>query len=699
MKDTNTKVDILKGIHENYPQPIDHVQELVNWQVDQYTGGWTNHFGYERFDSTANDFDPFLTDHVDSLFYVQRHQGAQDSILFEQGGTLYHLNDFNGTLKKNVLSAGRVVPRSSEVGTQYCQFGKYIIYVNGYDRPSKSMLWPVTSYSVANYLVEYPLGFDNLPSAPVAWGVETDPTSTLVGDNKICIFFITSITSNLNDPKNKGVGITTNAAINKYRYKVSFVNTAGAESPISTDSNTITWETTNVNLRYAMAIEIPTGNNDVIARRIYRTKNFSDDGGADGSTYYFLAEIPNNADDFYIDDLPDSGLGSLAPVDTDSIPFPAMKCRFVGTFKDCLFIDGGRDDDLTLFYSYPAQPDRFAALNFVTLGHRNGGGLTGIFSYFNNMLIFREYSIDIVRGDYPNFQSSNLTRYIGTRATNTIVGVEGLGLLFLAYDGVYSININLDYNDNPTVRNVTPHLRDTFERINVDALTQASAVYSRKRREYIVHFPIDGSAVNNYGLVYHTDKGTWSVRQEIPAGQLIVNSSGDVIFGMNDDSATSNDEHGLMVLSRIRAAGSSISEDVMTDSPPFTSIMRSAWLDMGDSATKKKIHSVYLFIATGGDQDIPLSYYMDFNYNGQELTEGLRQQRPDFEDQEVYDKVLLDDGKYWEEPLVTTIRYDVHSAACSHFQWKIETNANVHVIGYAVDFTGSGMRVIKGKKL
>ena len=120
---------------------------------------------------------------------------------------------------------------------------------------------------------------------------------------------------------------------------------------------------------------------------------------------------------------------------------------------------------------------------------------------------------------------------------------------------------------------------------------------------------------------------------------------------------------------------------------------------MGDSATKKKIHSVYLFIATGGDQDIPLFYYMDFNYNGQELTEGLRQQRPDFEDQEVYDKVLLDDGKYWEEPLVTTIRYDVHSAACSHFQWKIETNANVHVIGYAVDFTGSGMRVIKGKKL
>ena len=62
---------------------------------------------------------------------------------------------------------------------------------------------------------------------------------------------------------------------------------------------------------------------------------------------------------------------------------------------------------------------------------------------------------------------------------------------------------------------------------------------------------------------------------------------------------------------------------------------------------------------------------MDFNYNSQELTEALRQQRPDFEDQVVYDKVELDDGAYWEEPLVTTVRYDVHSKACSHFQWKM----------------------------
>ena len=375
-----------------------------------------------------------------------------------------------------------------------------------------------------------------------------------------------------------------------------------------------------------------------------------------------------------------------------------MMCRYLGSYKDCLFIDGGRDDDLTLYYSLPSKPDQFAALNFMTLSHRQGGGLTGLFSYFNHLLVFREYSIDIVRGSYPNFLATNLVQHIGTRATNTIVGVEGVGVLFLSYDGIYSININLDYS-NPSVQNVTPHLRDTFERINKDAIAKASAVYSKKRREYIVHFPVDGSPINNLGLVYHTDKRTWSMRKDIPAGPMIVNQTGYVVFGMNDDSVSNDQEHGLMVLSHKRTAGSQVADEEMEDNPPLTSIIRSAWLDMGDPSTKKKIHSVYLFISSGGDQAIPLEYCMDFNYTSPEQTVGLRQQRPDFDDQVVYDKVVLDTEAFWEEPLITTIRYDVYSQACSHFQWKIETTEDMHIIGYAVDFTGNGMRVIQGKKV
>ena len=94
-----------------------------------------------------------------------------------------------------------------------------------------------------------------------------------------------------------------------------------------------------------------------------------------------------------------------------------------------------------------------------------------------------------------------------------------------------------------------------------------------------------------------------------------------------------------------------------------------------------------------------MDYYMDFDYNTVNTTSPLQLQRPDFINQNVYDVVQLDIGKYWEEPLMTTIRYDVHSKACSHFQWKVSTQQDITIVGYAIDFTSKGMRVIKGKKL
>ena len=87
-----------------------------------------------------------------------------------------------------------------------------------------------------------------------------------------------------------------------------FVNTAGAESPLSAESNTITLSTTGSKLLYAIPIEIPVGNSDVIGKTNISNAKLSADVGADGDTYYFVAEIPNNGDDFYIDDNPDTGL-------------------------------------------------------------------------------------------------------------------------------------------------------------------------------------------------------------------------------------------------------------------------------------------------------------------------------------------------------------------------------------------------------
>ena len=694
MKDTNVKIPNLGGLWEHYPQPSDSLSELENFTVDQTTGAWSNRVGFEKYSTTKTNWSPFGTDIVDSIFYVQKHQGAQASLLYEQGGTLYHLNDFTGSVQAAALSSNRTRPKVSELNTQYALYGQFALYVNGYDAPSKSLLYPVV-YSITlpdEYLIEYPLGFTFVPSSPVAWQVETDRTATGANGDTASIWF------EHNNKKDKGLGITTSGSTNQYRWRVTFINNAGAESPISTSSNTITWDTPSSKDRFGIPLELPLGAVGTLARRLYRTKNFSSDSTFDGDTYYFVTEIPNNIEEFFIDDYPDSGLGFQAPRDSDSIIFPSLHCRFTGIYKDCLFIDGGRSNDTTIYFSNPSKPDQYSALSFLNLGNRAGGGLTGLYGYFNFCLAFREDSIDIIRGDYPNFVATPLIQHVGTRATNTICSVPSKGVMFLARDGVYSIGGNPEYSDTPSVKNETPHLGDLFRTMNIDSLHKATAVYSPKHREYQVFFPVDGETSNNIGLVYHTDKQVWSIRKGFPVGCLAKNTDGDIYFGYNLP-ATSTEQRGIMVQSKIRAAGQEEIGDLLYDKAPPVSRMASAWLDLGDLTMKKKVHHVYLYVLTGGNQAIAMEYATDFNYNSVQTTKGQKIQRPDFKDQSVYDTVTLDKGEFWEEPLVTTIRYDVHSSACSQFRWAIETQADLTVIGFAIDFTVNGTRTIQGKRV
>ena len=145
--------------------------------------------------------------------------------------------------------------------------------------------------------------------------------------------------------------------------------------------------------------------------------------------------------------------------------------------------------------------------------------------------------------------------------------------------------------------------------------------------------------------------------------------------------------------------GQKVDESNIVDEDPPTSIMASAWLDMGDPSYKKKVHGVYLFIRTGGDTTLEMEIFKDYDYHNSYTSKAVKLQKPDFADQNVYDLVLLDKDKYWEEPIVTPIRFDVHNASCSWFQWKIKTDKDVVVVGYAVDYTISGTRIIAGKRL
>lgn len=689
MKNESFTVPLLKGISEQEPQLQDSLSELENWRTDTISNGWTNTLGYERYFLYRNDYVPFTNDKVDSLFYYTKHQGALDSIIIEQGGTLSQVFDFDSLPKLRTISNNRTIPSANEINTQYYQYGRFLFCTNGYDAPMKFVAKVVTGEASSDSIVVYPIGFGQKPTAPQVWGIETDITLTAgtTGD-------VASMWRSANNKYDKGLGSTTSGDTNKYRYKVAFISNTGSQSPLSDASGIVSWTTPATEYRYIIPVEITTGEKGIIARVIYRTTNM---GSSTDEIYYYVATIPNNTETMFFDDVSDNSLGAQAPSESDSILFPANKPRYITSYKDCLFIDGGINNNTTLFYSKPNRPDQYELLNYVNIDSNNGGGVTGLFSYFNFLLVFREYAIDIIGGDYPNFISTNLVRYIGTSATNTICSIYNLGIIFLSSDGVYIVSGNLQYGSSPDVTKISTPIQNTINRINTDCLAKASATYSYKHKEWVCFVPIDGETHNTLAIVFHTDRQQWSIRTGFPASNVITNKSGDIIFGHNQDT-TAPQECGLFVISDRRALGSTLGESGFTYNDPPTSIMRSAWLDMGDASYKKKVHYVYLLVATGGDQSVAMTYYTDYQYNSPTTTPTQTKiQVSDIPSQNTYDNVYLDTGKYWEERLYTAIRFDVHSKACSFFQWEIQTTKDMIVVGYMIDYTANGQKNIVGK--
>lgn len=707
MKNTTVQIKALSGLYEKLPQTQDGATELINWTVDKYTGGWDNRIGYERYNPIpTGSFAPFgtgavttKTNKIDSMFVFSRHQGAMESMFVEAGGTLYQLNENSGpSMDLKTLATNRTKPAANESSTQYTTYGKWLIVSNGYDKSFKYAAWPVHQSSVTFTPYIYDLGWNTVPTAPYAWGVTNWASGLTITGPSVSIYF--DITSNAGLGSNT---ITSGSAgdTNKYKYRVSYINNAGAESPLSEESTEVRWNTEapgGTQYKYAIYIEIPMGPSGTVSRRLYRTKNYGTAAVGTESDFYFVKDINNNTDDAVYDAVPDGALGSLAPDKTASILFPATRTRFSAVYKDCLFVEGGADNDTMLFYSRPTLPDQYEATSFIELGNRNSGGITGLHPYFNFLLVFRERGIDAIMGDYPNFTAVPISTEVGTRAINTVTNVPGVGLMFLASDGIYALSSNMEYSDSPGIKQISKHMLKTMNRINEDCLGKACAVYSPKWQEWHCYYPADGNDTPSLGIVYHLEKNAFSTRTEFPVSTLARDYIGNIFIGSTNEN---NIQPGVFVLSRKRANGQRLnSDDVIEDLSPPISTFRSPWMDMGDETVKKHVHFVYLYVLTQGDNPISIEYFKDFYYSGI-AAEGRKLQRADHNDQSVYNtaQVVTGSATPWEEPLATAIRYPIAQGSCSHFQFKINTTNDIVLIGYAVEFTAAGTKMIAGKKV
>jgi len=414
------------------------------------------------------------------------------------------------------LLSDRHVPTIQEAHTNYTPYGRYVIITNGIDGPIKYRGGDRT----------YPLGWDRRPG-------RLDVVTPDNFDQDIRPLNYVEATSNFELGQNEiegasifksqffeGVGFVTGSdGTNEYRYKVSFLNEAGSESPISEATQKIKWNTLDITKgtneyanRACPVMQLPIGPTGTVARRLYRTTN-------GGTVFQFLDQVSNNTDTVYVDYREDTQLGATAPNDSDSIIFPAPGGRFTATFKNCLFIDGGIADGSRLYYSQPNQPDTFKDTNFFEVGTREGGDITGMEVYYNSLLIFREQAIDLVRGDALNgFELVPFITGIGTKSHHCIINVPTIGIMFLGQDGIYAINGGLDGGSSLGIQKISDPIQQYIERISLDGLPHAVGVYTSQWREVQFYVPLDDGNQLTHALIYHIDSQSFSIRNNIEYG-------------------------------------------------------------------------------------------------------------------------------------------------------------------------------------
>ena len=633
------------GVEQKYKSADMNVAEdIVNARVDPVGGGWLFDRGIEAWWNPRNsltpglsvtDFEAYFVNPIDSLYVWARGGGEQVYHLLESGGRLYYwLGNKGTTAVANfyddlvLLQSGRHIRKVNEPGTQFISYGNRLLIINGYDKPiwfyggDKTRAWsfalPTPAPEVLDIQPGYLAGTDDLQDSTAA--PHFNSTSTI------------------------GLGDPSEAKQNTFDYKMTFITDTGSESPLSTP-NGLSWEcdaSASTQQRFGVVIKnFPTGPADggVVARRLYRTKNqkLPELSGAAEAQYYLVKQINDNSTDFLIDVIPDAELVDSAPSISDTSTI-STQWAFGATWNGSIWLAGGSRNPTKIIYSKQGLPEQFGAFDYFDVGNTGGGAITAIVAYYNNLIVFRQRSIDIVRiGNGGMYQVSQLTPEIGTTATNTIKLVPGVGLMFLTSDGIYALGGGLDGGSAISVQKISGGLVKETSYINKTYLPKATATYSAKEREYWVHYTPRGRTYNTRGIVYHTESGQWSFRRNINNEEdwkfafsaLATDVSGNVLLGTHPHwtgPATTLGSVGYLVGLHVWSGSTKWGKSLTSAAPTQTSLVwnaadvalpkcryESGWFDFGDASVKHRVFSVEADIIAFGDVDLELLWAADFN--------------------------------------------------------------------------------------
>jgi len=514
------------------------------------------------------------------------------------------------------LDVARPIPTATDLGTQYIQFSSYMVLINGDDYP--------LIYQGDRRLRR--AANTRIPSPPIA-SVPSLAISNY-GEEAVGAFIRGKQQSSnaklLQFPAGSGYGVGLGARqythydqtdkkqvvynepiINTYEYAISFITDTGSESAISTRSSRISWtgggvgqtdtdtdpHTKLVTATYGVSLRnIPTGPPGTVRRILYRTKNMGDERGGFGEELYFCTYIDDNITQTWLDAIPDTGLGSLAPLSFERIPFP--KCSIGAAFQNRLVVAGDPSAVYSIYYSDPGLPEQFSSSGIVNVSSARGGRITGLVPFNNLLIIFRESAVDALLNTGNGLQVVPVNASIGSLSPNTAVSIAGLGLMFLGADRkFYLLTGNYSGGSSIQITEASKTIGKQLRRINPSSLARAFAIYNPRDREYWCHVPSLSSPICDLGFVYHLDTQGWSIRSFDPAlSSATLLPEGYVAFGtLNSTQGWLRDPGSEPVRLGIQVWGGIGN---YADAARYPFIYESKWLHFGQPDSIKTIKDI-----------------------------------------------------------------------------------------------------------
>jgi hypothetical protein len=529
MKYITTKEIPAGGVDQRFQAPDNTAVDIINMRLDSTGFGWINDRGFEDFipDNTRSTSLSPPSDYSD-LFVWDRHRGAELYVISKKGTELFYEVANNSGLASSLwkshhtIAFNRTPSKPDDVGEQYVPFGRFCLILNGKDPMLK--FWGRDRTE--------PFGFVQNTPTPEVLGPDPEYFEGTCEDSPPTV---STFPYNGNDTiggisfgvgSGTGLGNKDEDKASAYRYKVSFITDTGSESPLSSYQE-VSWINVNDGLTYATFFQnLPMGPPGTVARRIYRTKNMGSlRGDLVNDVFFFVDQIDDNVTRNYYDVKPDQLLVVEAPDSASSVVI-SNSLRYGASWDGRMWLAGGQGTETKIIYSERGLPEQFGAFNTFDVGNKKGGSITALIPYYDNLIIFRELAIEVIRpAGSGTYVCTTLSSNIGTTASNAITAVHGKGLFFLSYDGIYTFAGGTLGGSQVSVVRISDGINREMARISKTALAKASAAYSDKEKEWWCLYPVDGETIATRSVVYHTVNDSWSFRNSFEDEDLMVYNS------------------------------------------------------------------------------------------------------------------------------------------------------------------------------